>query len=253
MRRLAIAGFLALLAAPAAGAQDFQWKGRIAAGKWLEVKGVNGDVRATAAAGAEAEVTASKTARRSEPESVDIVVLEHDDGVTICAVYPTPPRARRENTCQPGDDWSSSNENNDVRVHFTVHVPAGVRFRGATVNGEMQALGLRADAVVSTVNGSVRVETTGLAEARTVNGSIDAVMGRADWSEEADFRTVNGGITLTFPAALNAEVRAQTVNGDIESDWPVTVQGRFGPKRVTGTIGTGGRTLHLEKIGRAHV
>ena len=93
MKRLAIAGCLALLVAPAAGAQDFQWKGRIAAGKWLEVKGVNGDVRATAAAGAEAEVTAAKTARRSEPESVEIVVLEHDDGVTICAVYPTPPRA----------------------------------------------------------------------------------------------------------------------------------------------------------------
>ena len=248
MKRLAIAGCLALLVAPAAGAQDFQWKGRIAAGKWLEVKGVNGDVRATAAAGAEAEVTAAKTARRSEPESVEIVVLEHDDGVTICAVYPTPPRARRENTCQPGEDWSSSNENNDVRVHFTVRVPAGVRFRGATVNGEMEALGLRADAAVSTVNGSVRVETTGFAEARTVNGSIDAVMGRADWSEEADFRTVNGGITLTFPGALNAEVRAQTVNGDIESDWPVTVRGRFGPKRVTGTIGTGGRTLHLETV-----
>ena len=112
----------------------------------------------------------------------------------------------------------------------------------------MEALGLRADAAVSTVNGSVRVETTGFAEARTVNGSIDAVMGRADWSEEADFRTVNGGITLTFPGTLNAEVRAQTVNGDIESDWPVTVRGRFGPKRVTGTIGTGGRTLHLETV-----
>ena len=248
MKRLAIAGVLALLAAPAAGAQDFQWKGRIASGKWLEVKGVNGDVRAMAATGAEAEVTAAKRGRRSDPESVEIKVLEHADGITICAVYPTPARARRENSCAPGEHWNSSTDNNDVKVDFTVRVPAGVKFRGETVNGEMEAMGLRADAAVSTVNGSVRVETTGFAEARTVNGSINATMGRADWANQADFRTVNGGITLTFPSGLNAELRAETVNGDIESDWPVTVTGRFGPRRVTGTIGSGGRTLHLATV-----
>lgn len=137
---------------------------------------------------------------------------------------------------------------NDVKVHFTVRVPAGVKFRGNTVNGELEAEGLRADAVVSTVNGSVRVETTGNAEAHTVNGSIYATMGRADWADEADFRTVNGGITLTFSSDLHAEIRAETVNGDIESDWPVMVRGRFGPKRVTGTIGQGGRVLHLETV-----
>jgi DUF4097 and DUF4098 domain-containing protein YvlB len=248
MNRLAVAGCLALLLAPAAAAQDFQWKGRIASGKWLEVKGVNGSVRAQAATGAEAEVTAAKTSRRSDPEEVKIEVLEHEDGITICAVYPTPPRARRENRCEPGDHWGSSTENNDVKVDFTVHVPAGVRFRGQTVNGELEAEGLGADAVVSTVNGSVHVSTTGNAEAHTVNGSIYATMGRADWSDEADFRTVNGGITLTFAGDLNTEIRAGTVNGDIESDWPVTVTGRFGPKRVSGTIGRGGRLLKLETV-----
>lgn len=248
MRHLAIAGYLTLAAGLPAAAQDFSWKGRIAAAKWLEVKGVNGDVRAMAASGAEAEVTARKTAHRSDPESVQIKVVEHPEGITVCAIYPTPPRAKRENSCEPGDDWSSSNENNDVTVHFTVRVPAGVKFRGQTVNGELDAEGLGADAIVSTVNGSVRVSTTGTAEANTVNGSIHATMGRADWPEGAHFRTVNGGITLTFPADLNAELRAETVNGDIESDWPVTVRGRFGPKRVTGTIGRGGRMLHLATV-----
>jgi len=249
MKRYATLTALALLAAAPATAQDFDWKGRIAIGKWLEVKGVNGAVRASAATGGEAQVTARKVAGdRGEPEDVEIRVVEHEDGVTICAVYPTPPRARRENTCEAGEHWSSSNQDNDVRVHFTVRVPAGVKFRGTTVNGEMEAEGLAADAVVSTVNGSVRVSTTGFAEAHTVNGSIHATMGRADWSDEADFRTVNGSIELTFEAELHAELRAETVNGDIESDWPVTVHGRFGPKRVTGTIGRGGRVLHLETV-----
>ena len=49
----------------AAQAQDFRWHGRLAPGKRVEVKGVNGDVRAVATTGSEVEVTAAKHARRS--------------------------------------------------------------------------------------------------------------------------------------------------------------------------------------------
>lgn len=248
MRSLLIAAFLCATAAASAGGQDFNWRGRITAGKRLEVKGVNGDVRAVAASGAEAVVTAAKRARRSDPDEVKIEVVEHAGGVTICAVYPTPPRARRENVCEAGDEWHSNTEDNDVTVHFDVQVPAGVEFHGRTVNGEMSAEGMRADAKASTVNGSVRVTTTGVAEASTVNGSVYVEMGRADWPDELDFSTVNGKITLILPAKLDTEVRASTVNGDMESDFPMTVSGRFGPRRWRGTIGTGGRSLNLSTV-----
>src|SRR5262245_11454600 len=248
MRIPIIVTALALMAVSAATAQDFNWKGRIAAGKRLEVKGVNGDVRAVAATGGEAIVTAAKHARRSDPDEVEIRVVEHEDGVTICAVYPTPPRARRENSCEPGDRWHSSTEDNDVTVDFEVQVPAGVEFNGQTVNGEMSAEGLKADVKASTVNGSVRVTTTGLAEASTVNGSVYVEMGRADWSDDLEFTTVNGKITLILPAQLSTEVRASTVNGEIESDYPVLVTGKFGPRRMRGTIGSGGRSLNLSTV-----
>jgi DUF4097 and DUF4098 domain-containing protein YvlB len=104
------------------------------------------------------------------------------------------------------------------------------------------------DAHVSTVNGSVEVTAAGLVEARTVNGGITARMGRADWTGELDFHTVNGSITVYLPEGVNTEIEAQTVNGDIESDWPVMVQGRFGPRRVRGTIGNGGRSLDLQTV-----
>lgn len=239
---------LGLAVATTASAQDFNWHGRIAQGKRLEVKGVNGDVRAVLASGAEAVVNATKHARRSDPEEVEIKVVESEDGITICAVYPTPPRARQENTCEPGDRWHTNTENNDVVVDFEVRVPAGVVFNGKTVNGEMSAEGLRADVQASTVNGSVRVTTTGLAEASTVNGSVYVEMGRADWPDELDFSTVNGKITLILPAKLDTEVRASTVNGDMESDFPMTVSGRFGPRRWRGTIGAGGRSLSLSTV-----
>ena len=248
MRSSLITALLCTMIVAVAGAQDFNWKGRIASGKRLEVKGVNGDVRAAAASGGEAVVTAAKHAHRSDPDEVEIRVVEHEDGVTICAVYPTPRRARRENNCEPGDRWHSSTEDNDVTVDFEVQVPAGVQFTGATVNGEMSVEGLKADVKASTVNGSVRVTTTGLAEASTVNGSVYVEMGRANWTDELEFSTVNGRITLLLPDKLDTEVRASTVNGEIESDYPLTISGRFGPRRLRGTIGNGGRTLNLSTV-----
>jgi len=108
------------------------------------VKGVNGDVRAVLASGTEAVVNARKHSRRSDPDEVEIKVVESDDGITICAVYPTPRRAREENSCEPGDRWHSNTDNNDVSVDFEVQVPAGIVFNGQTVNGEMRAEGSRA-------------------------------------------------------------------------------------------------------------
>ncbi len=248
MRTIMTAAALCLAAFATATAQDFNWHGRIAQGKRLEVKGVSGDVRAVLASGAEAVVNARKHSRRSDREEVEIRVVESDAGITICAVYPTPRRAREENTCEPGDHWRSSTDNNDVVVDFEVQVPTGVEFNGQTVNGEMSAEGLKSDAHVSTVNGSVKVTTTGLAEATTVNGSVYAQIGRADWSDDLEFSTVNGGITLILPGKLDTEVRASTVNGEIESDFPMMVSGRFGPRKLRGTIGAGGRGLTLSTV-----
>jgi DUF4097 and DUF4098 domain-containing protein YvlB len=84
--------------------------------------------------------------------------------------------------------------------------------------------------------------------ARTVNGSIESRMGRADWSGEAEFSTVNGSITLELPASAGAEVDAKTVNGGIDTDFPLEVSGRFMRRRLRGTIGGGGRRLTLETV-----
>ena len=140
-------------------------------------------------------------------------------------------------------------DNNDVRVDFTVRVPAGVRFFGKTVNGNIEAQSLKSDADVSTVNGRVTLSTTGLASARTVNGSIEASVGSSQGNEPLEFETVNGSITVSMPKDVNANLHAQTLNGGFDSEFPVTVQSFRGPrKRITGTIGKGGRDLDLHTI-----
>jgi putative adhesin len=235
----------ALPLASAAAQNEFHWKGSLAAGKSIEIKGVNGDVRAVAGSG-EVEVTAVKHARRSDPEDVKIEVVQHEDGVTICAVYPSD--GRRENECRAGEGGHMSTHDNDVQVDFTVRVPAGIKFIGKTVNGEVEAGNLASDVIAHTVNGGIRISTSGDAEAETVNGSIVASLGRANWNDALEFTTVNGGITLNLPATVSTEVRASTVNGDIESDFPLMVTGKLGPRRIHGTIGTGGRQLALTTV-----
>lgn len=237
---------VALLAALQAGqqAQDFHWSGTLAAGKTITIRNINGDVHAVAASGNQVEVTGVKHARRSDPASVQIKVEQTSEGATICVLYPN----QQGNSCEDRHSSSHSDNHNDVIVDFTVRVPSSVLLSARTVNGDVSAERLGADADIATVNGDASVETNGFAEASSVNGSVDVVMGRADWSGSASYRSVNGPVSVTLPAGANTDVRASTVNGDIESDFPLMVRGRFGPRSVRGTIGSGGRTLDIETV-----
>jgi hypothetical protein len=228
-------------------ANEFRWHGQLAQGRSIEIKGINGNVSAEPASGNEVEVVAAKRARRSDPGGVQVQVIEHAGGVTICAVYPSPD-SNKPNRCDVGSAWNSHVNNNDVNVNFTVRVPQGIRFVGRTINGQIETGALGSDVEAYTVNGSIKLQAAGFAQANTVNGSITATVGKADWSNALEFETVNGGITLDLPAGTNTEVEAETVNGDIMSDFPLTVQGRFSRKHLNGTIGSGGRQLKLKTV-----
>ena len=236
----------AAAAAPQVQQGEFRWSEPLAAGRLIEIKGVNGSVEAAPSSSGEVEVVAVKRARRSNPDEVRIEVVRHAEGVTICAVYPNP--GGEPNTCTPGSGGRTQVRDNDTNVSFTVRVPSGVRAALRTVNGKVEAEGLSADVEAKTVNGSVNVSTTGLARAGTVNGSLRVLMGRADWSDELEFKTVNGAIDVSFPSSLSAKVEAKTVNGDISSDFPMTVTGTFSRRRLNGTVGSGGRELRLETV-----
>jgi hypothetical protein len=234
-----------------AGADDFRWSGRLAAGQTIEVKGVNGSIEATPATGGDVEVLAEKRARRDDPAEVEIKVVEHKGGVTICAVYPASRWGSRANSCEPGEAGNLGADRNDVEVEFTVRVPEGVHFAGRTVNGGISAEDLGGDVLATTVNGSVRASGKGVVRGETVNGSLHARLGRADWKGDLSYSTVNGSITVELPADASAEVSASTVNGGIEADFPLQVKGKWGPKSARGTLGSGGRSLDLETVNGA--
>jgi hypothetical protein len=228
--------------------QDFEWTGRIEQGGTLEIKGIIGDIRAVPTSSSQIAVSAvMREGRRGYADEIEFDVVEHRDGVTICALYPSRRRSR-PNECVPGDRGHNRVDDNDTRVDFTVHVPAGVLFAGRTIMGDIDARGLDQDIEAHTVTGSIDVETRGFATANTVTGSIRASLGRADWRGALEFKTVTGRITVELPEDTGAEVSARTVTGSISTDFPLMVRGRFMTRSVNGTIGHGGRELTLETV-----
>lgn len=209
----------------------FHWIGHVADGGSLEIKGLNGGIRAEPSTGKDVEVVALKDGH-GDASSVRIDVVEHDGSVTLCAVYP------------PGH-WFS--RQSDIRVDFAVRVPPGVRLVARTVNGNVDATGLRGDLEAHTVNGDVHFNAAGSAQASTVNGSITGSMERMP-DGGRNFSTVNGSITLRIPNGADADVRASTVTGRISTDFPLTVHGGLVGKSLKGTIGRGGRELKLNTI-----
>lgn len=233
---------------------EFRWQGRIGDGKTLEIRSINGDVRAEEANGDVIEVVAVKRGWRGNPNDVKVELVEHADGITFCAVYRQ--RDGEWGKCKPSGG-SGSNHKNDTSVSFAVRVPAGVHFNGHTVNGSVNAKALDGNVRASTVNGDVRVSTTGYAQASTVNGSIHVACGRANWNDALHFNTVNGSIEVTLPDSTNTEIDASLVNGSITTDLPLVVKGSISKRHLNGVLGgsaSSNRKLRLNTVnGSIHV
>lgn len=237
---------VAVVGTPALAAQDFTWQGTVGRGDALTIRGVNGEIVARRSSGDRIRVTAEKTSRDDDPDTVDIEVIEDSEGVLICAVYPNR-RERRPNRCARGDDYRMDVNDNDVKVAFLVEVPDGVDLDAITVNGEVRATGLTGRVRAVTVNGQIEVESRGVVSATTVNGSIEARMG-TEPNGRLRFNTVNGSIDLTLPAGTDADVDISTVNGRIETEFPLTIRGRWGPRSASGEIGSGGPEIELSTV-----
>lgn len=246
-RRYLLATFLITFTGAIAWAQqntdqgrEFHWNGKIAPEGVLIIKNVNGNIEAEPAAGDEAEVTADKSGPKADQVKIEVDQLP--DGVMICAIYP----GWFSHHCE---DWHSSNSGSDrTKVHFTVKIPENVRFHGQNVNGDLTAEHLGRFVHATSVNGSIKVSTKSWVEAETVNGSIDAKMGSADWKGALTENSVNGSITLELPADTSTEVSFASVNGRLQSDFSFTQSGKLTSHLINGTIGSGGRELKLNTV-----
>ncbi len=165
------------------------------------------------------------------------------------------------------DALKKQGRNRNVSVAYTVTVPREIDVELKTVNGRVDVDDVSGAVEAKTSNGridlkritgSIQAKTTngkiGLLEvlgpinAKTANGSIKAeVGGSGEQQHEIRAATTNGGIEVTLPKGLKANLKASTVNGKINTDFPVTVKGLIS-KSVDGVINGGGELIHLKTV-----
>src|SRR5258708_28398257 len=113
---------------------DFHWQGNLKEGQTLEVINRNGNIYASSATGAAAQVGGTK--REGDENDFFIEVVEYSDGVTICAVYAkdkSPGRCHRGGGSSESGSWSWRGHRG--KIDFEAKVPRGVRLTALTTNG----------------------------------------------------------------------------------------------------------------------
>ena len=281
---LAAAVLAALAAAPAAaqgitarGDSAFAWTGRIPAGARLAVHAAHGSVTVLAASGETAEVRAVKRGR-GDHDAVAFRTVREGNDVVICVV-----RDDDDDCGAEGVRYGSRRWNRDTpRTDFTVRLPRGVHLGAHSGNGDVSVTGATGDVEAHSGNGEVRVgpganeveastgngevevdEARGEVSARSGNGDVRVVTAAGPVSAstgngdvvarmrtlpgagDMEFRTGNGEVRVEVPESFAAVIDASMGHGRFSSDFAITLEGRFSPQRLRGTIGAGGRRVRL--------
>lgn len=231
----------------AAPEKSFLWEGPVAAGKQLHVSGIHGPIQAVRGKGRSAIVRATLSSRKGDPESVRIEQYESGNSIYFCAIHPGD-RTGSPNPCQSINHTSDEDPEETVWVEWEIEVPDGVALKAITVNGDIEIEGLTGKVKATTVNGSIVVATRDVAEATTVNGTIEARLGASKLTEDLSFKTVNGSVVLELADGLGAEVHAEALNGSFDSDFPLTVSGKIRKNKLRGTINGGGALLSMTTV-----
>jgi hypothetical protein len=237
--------FLWALAACAQGNSTFEWKGTVQPGQTVEIRNITGDIKAEAAPGPDVEIHVRVTGTRPDPDTIRIDVVEYDGGVLFCTIYEG---LNRPDHCTLNQSPSVTLLNSDVRVTYTVLLPADVHLAGRTVNGNITVDLPDSPVSASTVNGRIVLATGKAADAHVVNGSILATLAAVDWEGTREFGTVNGSIDLEVPETCSAHVRAGNVWGSLANDFAVPVHRNLVGSWFEGDLNGGGPRLLLGTV-----
>lgn len=221
------------------------YRAKLAPKQWVWIRNTRGSVTVEPGTGDSLQISAVKMYRMSDTASVQLVAVPYPGGVAVCAVWPNDPG------CMPGrrDYNMRGGRHNDIAIDFTVRLPRGVGLGATTMVGDVHVTGARGPLVLHTVSGDLDAVTAkGPVQAASMNGDVRVRMEAFGDTGAVKVETINGSITAELPTQLDAEVEASTVNGSITTDFPLSVTGKFAGRRIKGTLGRGGRTVHLETV-----
>ena len=251
---------LALCAVAACGrrAHDspeaFRWEAELEPGSTIHLRTGSGRIDVAAGSGRLARVTgATHWVGRNDP--IRFAWKRDGEEVYVCAL-----RSRRgdcsESSSSFGDDHSwldifslFKHRSTDAAASFRVELPADVKVDARTMNGSISLAGVAGGIDARTLNGSINISrAAGPIEAKVTNGSIEAMVDSLGEDDPVLLEGVNGSMTATLPANLEADVQLSTVNGGIRSDFAVTTEGELSKHRLRGQIGSSSREVVLKTV-----
>ncbi len=245
MRYFPICAILFAVAHFALPAATFEWSGSIQPTQTIEIRNVNGDLKAEPSPDPDLHITVEITGTHPDPATVRIDVVPHDGGVLVCTIYIG---MSQPEFCTPARSPSLTLSNSDVNVLYLVRVPAGVKLLARTVNGAVTAALPESPVSLETVNGRIVLATNRPADARAVNGSILATLGAVDRADSHEMVTVNGAIDLELPDTAAVTLRASVTFGPILTDLPLTVHRSWIGSWLYDHLNGGGPLLFLNTV-----
>ncbi|MDP3775378.1 MAG: hypothetical protein Q8Q85_14030 [Gemmatimonadales bacterium] len=137
-----------------------------------------------------------------------------------------------------GGSWS---------VSYQILVPSHTDLTLDTENGPVGVEDVDGVMRLRAVNGPLSLErVAGDVRAHAQNGPLSVVLEGSRWQGAGlDAETQNGPVVLTVPDGYSANLETGTVNGPMSVDFPITLMGRIGGRRITTTLGSGGPTVRV--------
>ncbi len=120
-----------------------------------------------------------------------------------------------------------------TQTSVSVNAMLGYSITIENVSGEIEANNMNGQVTITNVSGSVM--------AHSMNGKIQASMSSVTPDKAMSFSTMNGGIDVTLPASIKANVKLKTDHGDIFTDFDIKLDATAQPPQVEDNRKKGGR------------
>jgi hypothetical protein len=227
----------------------------------IEVDNISGSIDVTGGDEADVSMDVDKTLRARSNGALERarkeVKLEISQDPGLLKI-----RVNDPSHCDRPDCWHFHDEPYGVDMNFQLHVPRDSDLTLKTVNGrEVHVRDVKGRFSIKNVNGAIVMEgVAGSGNAHTVNGRVEVRFLESP-RENCEFASVNGAVSLYFPADLSADFEFHTFSGSVYSDFafaaraqdtseehhgPVTI---FRSNRLSGgRIGAGGPVIRAENL-----
>lgn len=244
---------VAPLAAQQARQPDFRWEKTLAAGNYVSIHNLNGDVAVTPSTSNKVEITGVKHGNSRYYNEVTIEVVETSRGIVICSIHRNADQECTDEGLRTHNDrrrgWRDR-DFDDVSIDIHVKLPKNLEVDARSVSGDVSVVGAEGDVRAGSVSGDVEMDALRATSVRasSVSGNVSVRVLALTGQGPLKFTSVSGNVTAELPKNLDADVTMRSVSGSLDSDFPLTLRGRMSRHGLEAQIGRGGREIEVHTV-----